>query len=183
MSEQLFKRLQNDIRVDLADEFDRNFERKAFFDQPWPANKFPNHRGSMMARTNYLRRSLISNISGNQIVYTSSAAQADIMNNGGKIKITPQMKKFFWAMYYQSTNARTFKVSNKQLSNTQKNTRLTAEAEMWKAMALKKVGTYIIIPKRQFIGTHPMVHSTIQQAGAGFLKELETYLNTIIKKR
>ena len=34
----LDKFLQNiiyDVKVDLADEFDRNFERKAFFDEKW----------------------------------------------------------------------------------------------------------------------------------------------------
>ena len=28
------KLLANDIRVELSEEFDRNFERKAFFDRP-----------------------------------------------------------------------------------------------------------------------------------------------------
>lgn len=26
-----------DVAVELTDEFDRNFERKAFFDEAWPA--------------------------------------------------------------------------------------------------------------------------------------------------
>jgi len=30
-----------DIKTDLADEFDRNFERKAFFNDPWPQKHTP----------------------------------------------------------------------------------------------------------------------------------------------
>jgi phage gpG-like protein len=183
VSEQLFKRLLNDIRVDLADEFDRNFERKAFFDQPWPANKFNTRRGSMMARTNNLRRSMLSTISGTNIVWSSSAIYAELHNHGGKLKVTTKMKRFFWAMYYQSTGAQTYKVATRKVANTSKNKRLSAEAEMWKAMALKQVGSIIKIPQRQFIGTHQRVHESIQRAGASFMKDLEIYVDSIIKKR
>ncbi len=168
--------------MDLADEFDRNFERKAFFDQPWPANKMNNRRGSMMARTNNLRRSVLSSISGTNILFSSSAIYADLHNRGGKLKVTAKMKRFFWAMYYKSTGAQTYGVTSRKLAGTAKNKRLSAEAEMWKAMALKPVGSIITIPKRQYIGTHQRVHDSINRAGASFLKDLEIYLDSIIKK-
>jgi len=47
-----------DVAVDLTDEFDRNFERKSFFDQPWQQTKLTNPRGSLMMRTGQLRNSL-----------------------------------------------------------------------------------------------------------------------------
>ena len=167
MSDQLFKRLLNDIRVELSDEFDRNFERKAFFDKPWPDNKMPNRRGSMMARTNNLRRSIQSSVAGGVIKWSSAAAYANIHNDGGKIKVTARMRKFFWAKYYELAG----------------NKRASTEASMWKAMALKPVGSVITIPQRQFIGTHQQVHNGIQRAGDSFMKDLNAYLNTIFKKK
>ena len=34
-------KILNDLRVELSDEFDRNFQRKAFFDRPWPPRRNP----------------------------------------------------------------------------------------------------------------------------------------------
>ena len=40
-----------DIKVKLGEEFDRNFERKAFFNEKWKSTKLTNSRGSLMMRT------------------------------------------------------------------------------------------------------------------------------------
>lgn len=56
--------LLNDLKVELADEFDQNFERKAFFDDPWPGVRMPNKRGSLMLRTGKLRQSLRNRVAG-----------------------------------------------------------------------------------------------------------------------
>ncbi|WP_273006296.1 hypothetical protein [Chryseobacterium sp.] len=53
---QFHKNILNDVRIELMDEFDRNFQRKAFFDKKWPSTKLINRKGSMMARSNNLRR-------------------------------------------------------------------------------------------------------------------------------
>ena len=172
MSQDFFYVILRDLRVELADEFDRNFERKAFFDQPWPSTKMHNRRGSLMLRSGYLRRSLRSNISGNEIRFTSSAIFAKIQNNGGNIRVTGKMKRFFWAMFY--------KTSKKGKTGDRI---VTPEAAMWKAMALKPVGTVITIPARPFIGNHPRVDASVVRVFESNLKDLETYLNTIIKKR
>ena len=48
-----------DIRVEFDEEFDRNFERKAFFDEKeWPERKFDDGVGSLLQRTGGLRRSV-----------------------------------------------------------------------------------------------------------------------------
>jgi len=52
---------------------------------------------------------------------------AEIHNNGGTIRITSGMRKFFWAQFYDTKD------------------------EYWKGMALHK-GSTITIPKREFIG-------------------------------
>jgi phage gpG-like protein len=166
-----FKNILNDIKVELSEEFDRNFERKAFFDRPWPATKIHNKRGSLMLRSGYLRRSLHATLSSNEIRFTSSAIFAEIQNNGGKIHVTAKMKRFFWAMYY--------KTSKKGKTGGRV---LTAEASMWKGMALKPVGSVITIPARTFMGNHPQVDLAIKRVFDADLQELENYLNTIFKR-
>lgn len=180
--EQFLKQTLTDIKVKLGDEFDKNFERKAFFDEKWKSPKFINSRGSLMMRTGKLRRSLLnSKIVQNSIVWSSSMPYADIHNNGGEIKVTPQMRKFFWAMYYKSSNA----ISKRKDGNayrTKRTQRLTTEAQQWKALALKPIGSTIRIEKRQFIGHHPEVDKHIKDIINHNLQELNQELKKIGKK-
>lgn len=55
--QQLFNLLLKNIKIELDDEFDRNFERKAFFNIAWKFAK-RNTMGSLMVRTGALRKSL-----------------------------------------------------------------------------------------------------------------------------
>ena len=63
------------------------------------------------------------------VVGTSNLTKdyAEIQNEGGRIKITEAMRKFFWAKYYDTKDV------------------------FWKNMALTKK-TVITIPKREYIG-------------------------------
>ena len=139
---QIIKQTLEDVRTKLTDEFDKNFERKAFFDKRWSETKLPNKRGPLMMRSGKLRRSIKSRVTGNGIVFTSNVPYASLHNEGGEIKVTQKMKKFFWAMYYKSSSG---------------GKRMTQHAKQFKAMALKKVGSTITIEQRQFIGEHPMI--------------------------
>lgn len=58
----------------------------------------------------------------------NDATYAAIHNFGGRITVTPRMKRFFWARFKDTGT------------------------EMYKFLALKRVGSSIIIPRRQFIG-------------------------------
>ncbi|HML64658.1 MAG TPA: phage virion morphogenesis protein [Dysgonomonas sp.] len=83
----------DDIRVELSDEFDRNFERKAFFNKKWqPVKKAPKI-GSLMLRTSFLRNSIQSSRQGFRLVWKSSAPYASIHNEGGTIKRTSKKGK------------------------------------------------------------------------------------------
>lgn len=74
----------DDIRVELSDEFDRNFERKGFFNNKWqPVQKEPKI-GSLMLRTSFLRNSIQSTRQGFRLVWKSSAPYASVHNEGGK---------------------------------------------------------------------------------------------------
>lgn len=147
---QLFNLLLKDYQKELTEEFDRNFERKAFFDKQWKG-AIRNNIGSLMNRTGALRKSITDNssINGNNINWTSALAYANIQNTGGKITVTAKMRGFFWYKFRMATGG-----NNKNMN---------PEAMFWKAMALKKVGSVITITQRQFIGDHPQVHKSIRE--------------------
>ena len=175
---QFLQNILNDLRIELKDEFDRNFERKAFFDVSWKKTKLYNNRGSLMARTNNLRNSINAHIEGEKIVFTSSLPYASIQNEGGEITVTAKMKRYFWAKYYDAVGGFTFKKNGEQSANTL-NKRLSVEADQWKAMALKKLGSKIKIESRRFIGPHPKILEVTQDVVNDNLKDL----NDIIKQK
>lgn len=172
------KNMLQDIRVDLTDEFDRNFERKAFFDKPWENTSIPNRKGSIMMRTGKLRRSVKSKQTNNQITWSSSLPYASLQNQGGEVIVTEKMKRFFWAMFYK-TNGAVSVTKKGDARNNDRNKRLTSEAATWKALALQKVGEKMKIKQRQFIGDHPQVRQRIEHVIDKNMKELE---KTIFKR-
>lgn len=164
---EIIKKLIREIRNELDDEFDQNFERKAFFTEKWKETRTPRSQGSLLARTGALRKSIQSEVSDDSITWSSSMPHASIHNSGGKIKVTANMKKYFWAMFYKSGGRDAEKEGNS----------LTQEQQAWKYLALKQAGSELVIPKRQFIGNHPQVNSAIQGIFENSKEELEKYLN------
>lgn len=73
------------------------------------------------------------------------------------------MKRFFWAKY-RETNGGSWKRNAKN-----------PEAEFWKTLALKKVGSTIHIPQRQFIGDSNELNDKINQT-------IENEINKIIQQ-
>ena len=64
----IIKRILRDIQVELGDEFDRNFERQAFFSEAWARRKSPNRPGgTLLIDTGNLRRSVRSRTTENSI--------------------------------------------------------------------------------------------------------------------
>ena len=41
----ILKRILDDIRVEMTDEFDQNFERQSFFGEAWQRHKSPTRQG------------------------------------------------------------------------------------------------------------------------------------------
>lgn len=170
------KNILSDIRIDLTDEFDRNFERKAFFDKAWENSKIPNHKGSLLMRTGKLRRSIRSKQSNNDITWSSSLPYASLQNEGGEIIVTERMKRFFWAMFYKANGAVT--ASGKG----ERNKRLSQEAQTWRALALQKVGAKMKVKQRQFIGDHTQVRQRVEQVVDHNIKELEKEIFNKLKR-
>lgn len=165
----------------MMDEFDRNFERKAFFDQAWPKNSLINRKGSMMARTNNLRRGYQAKIQGEKIAFTNSMPYASIHNEGGEITVTAKMKRYFWAMYYQAAGGIIYNVKSKAAAKTKNNRALSIEAEQFKALALMPIGKKIKIPSRRVIGPHPRIREVISGVVDNHLKELNDIILNKLK--
>jgi len=73
---------------------------------------------------------------------------AEIQNFGGKIPITPQMRRYFWAMYFKNGAG---KVVSKSGKVTNASARANNAAAFYFNMAITKE-PFITIPQRQFIG-------------------------------
>lgn len=134
------RRILSDIRVELGDEFDQNFERQGFFSEKWQRRKSPiRGDGHILVASGDLRKSIRSRSDESSITFYSDLAYAGIHNEGGEIKVTAKMKRFFWHKYYETKD------------------------EFWKAMALMKVGKTIKIPRRQFLGMAPEVETEVRK--------------------
>jgi phage gpG-like protein len=164
INEKISKLIQEcleDIKVELGDEFDRNFERQAFFTEAWAKRKIGEGSGKgILQDTGALRKSILSKIDNGRITFYSELDYAEIHNNGGSIKVTKKMKGYFWHKYKESMGMITYK-KNEEVRNTQRNRVLTSEQAFYKGMACKRVGSLITIPQRKFIGKSPEVEKLV----------------------
>lgn len=159
----VIRRILSDIRVELGDEFDRNFERQAFFNDAWTRRKSPTRPGgTILVDTGTLRRSIRSRTTDDSITFYTDLPYAAIHNDGGEIVVTEKMKRFFWHKYYEATGSFGRK-KNGQRRNDKRTRQLGTEADFWRFMALKRAGTTIRIPRRRFLGTGPEVERIVRE--------------------
>jgi len=142
MNKNLLNDILNDIRVELSDEFDMNFSRGGFFGSAWKNTL--DGRKSHLQQSGKLRRSIRAKVSGSAVVFSSSEPYASIHNEGGEITVTRKMQRFFWSQYYEQGKR-------------------GAKAEMYKKLAIKRVGSTLKIPQRQFIGDHSKMRESIKK--------------------
>lgn len=174
----LKRRILNDVKVEAASEFDRNFETQSFFGAAWQRQKGPRSGQHILVKTGALRRSITARIDQDSITFSTSLPYAAIHNEGGEIKVTARMKRYFWAMYYKA-NGGLGRRKDGTLRRDQKNARLSAEAEFWKHLALMKVGSSVKIPRRRFIGTHPELEKAVTEVVERRLSEYFDNVNII----
>ena len=159
----ILKRILDDIRVEMTDEFDQNFERQSFFGEAWQRRKSPIRQGGhILVDTGRLRRSIQSRTTDNSITFFTEEPYADIHNEGGEIVVTTKMKRYFWHKYYETVGSFDRKKDGSR-SNNKRTVQLSEEAEFWRFMALKKAGTTIKIPRRRFLGTSPEVEKAVRE--------------------
>ena len=165
-----------DVRVEATEMFDKNFQREAFFNEKWARRKFnDDDTRNILTGTGALRKSIHSKVEGTKIIFETTLPYASIHNEGGTITVTKGMKQHFWKMYLQIVGSKKPKEGQKPFAekfqrkkngtkrNNKKNRALNAAAEFYKSMALKPIGSKIVIPKRQFIGNHPELEAAIQE--------------------
>ena len=135
--QRLVRSILDYIRVEIAQDVDRNFSRLGYYGQPWPKRTSPTRApgASLLIRTGALRRSLTGRTDGQRVVFESALAYAGIHNEGGEIRVTARMRRFFWAKYYAARGSFGYR-KNGERRRDKRNAQLTAEAEFWRAMAL-----------------------------------------------
>ena len=110
----LKRKILTDLKVELLDEFDQNFQRRAFFDRPWPGRKSPGNGDKLLNDTGYGRNSIRGIIRQNGVEFSTDTPYMGLHNRGGKIKITPRMRKYFWYMYRQNTESITYSIKKRR---------------------------------------------------------------------
>ncbi|RXE68890.1 phage virion morphogenesis protein [Sangeribacter muris] len=148
----------SDMRVELSDEFDRNFERKGFFSDKWKPRAHDYSRGSLLLVSSAMRRSAQGKVSGNGVRFSSSLPYTTLHNEGGKITVTAKMKRFFWAKFKGTGD------------------------DAWRRMALMKVGKVITMPERRFIGDGPETQRIIREAIDRNLKQFNIQLTDFLRQ-
>ena len=180
----LVREMLKDIKKEALEEFDRNFEREAFFNQKWARRKYNDDESrGLLVQNGTLRRSIKGEITDHDsvLIYTTEL-YANIHNEGGTITVTRKMKAHFWKMYYTVTGGKAADGFSRNLQrkkngaprNNKRDRALTAEAKFYRAMAMKKAGSKITIPKRQFIGNHPDLEKLLKEIFYNNAKNFDT---------
>lgn len=181
--QKLFQLIIKDIGMELGDEFDKNFERQAFFSEAWQRRKSPirNEGRGILTDSGQLRSSIGKRMTENSITFYSNLPYAGIHNDGGEIVVTKRMKGFFWGKYKEATGSFGRKKNGERRKDKRTN-QLSTEAEFWRAMALMKVGKAIKIPRRRFLGYSPEVEQAVRNVIEGALNEFVSKLDYKINK-
>lgn len=102
---------------------------------------------AVLTKTSTLKRSLREMHNGRgKIHITSNMPYSEIMNDGGRIKITPKMRRFFWAMYYEEGKKLKYTKAGAE-RKSKGNTRTNEVADIWKGLALTKQDHFDIIAR------------------------------------
>lgn len=176
--DQYISKTLKDIKVEAADEFDKNFNDQAFFNDKWARRKYNDDKSrGLLVQSGTLRRSIVAKVTDRaSVLFQTTVPYARIHNEGGTITVTSRMKKYFWWKYITIVGSKRPKAGtattyserfqrkkNGELRNNRRNRELTEEAKFYKYMAMKKTGDKITIPKRQFIGNHPDLEKLLKE--------------------
>lgn len=162
----------------------QNFREGGFYGRKWEDTKrraigfdgADGRYGPLLSRQNHLMSSTDYIPGQGRVTIQNAAEYAQIHNEGGHIPVTIKMKRFFWAKYYEAGLSSQLFEDGKGKRSKQKADAFSGEAGFWKGMALKRVGSKIKIPRRQFLGDSPQVEKIIEDITK---KELQNYIKGI----
>ena len=155
LSQKLKKELPIILANNTRNHFRRSFERGGKQTDAsrggWKGRAKEDSGRAILVKSGTLRRdiNILKESFSNIVIGTSNvtAAYAGIHNDGGKIDITPQMRRFFWAKFYDTKD------------------------EFWRNMALTR-GNTITIPQREYIGKSRSLNASNKKEIKSTLKEL-----------
>jgi phage gpG-like protein len=151
------KNCLNDVEVKWKELIQENFRRQSWHGEGWPPKRpYPGSRAKTLYKEGLLQESVdpLANHANQTIEVTSPLPYAALHNDGGEITVTAKMKRFFWAMHLKAKGAK---------ARGARAVKLNAEAEHWKGLALMKVGSKMKIPRRRFVGDHPVLDAAIER--------------------
>lgn len=154
----------------VRDSIRENFRKGGFYGAAWSPpmrieqgfDSGPGY-GTLLSGTNHLMMSTDYFPEPGRVTIQNTLVYAQIHNDGGEITVTKRMKQFFWSQYYKKGLVGGMYERGEGKKSKQKAETLSKEAEFWRNMALKKVGSTIKIPQRQFMGEHPEVDRIIRE--------------------
>ena len=158
------------VGVEAVNHFKESFINEGFTDRAtkkWQSRKSKRSGGtnkqSVLSKSGELKDSLTYRVQGNRVIISTDKKYAQIHNEGGEIKVTKQMAKYFWSQY--------------MLAKESENTELM---DQWRAMALSKT---ITIPKRQYIGESEVLNQNITAKIERDLTNILSWIPTKFIKR
>lgn len=169
------------------DHYQDNFRKGGFVNgglRRWPVTKRQRSGsksaaagyGPLLSRRNHLFSSVKYTPGDYRVRVANDVKYAPPHNWGGETRptVTPQMRKFAWAMYYKAAGIRKKAAKGKRKGKTRQR-ELPPEAGMWKGLALtRKKKLKVKIPQRQFIGESTELNKQIRQT-------VETEIRNILK--
>ena len=154
--------------------FKNSFNRGGFTDVsfvPWKKTGNPLGGNKTLYKNGDLQRNIHRQLETTErVIVVSDLSYSEIQNNGGSITVTSQMKKFFWAKYYEFAGKVKKTAVKGTISKSKSNIKTSSKAEFCKGMALKKVGDKIKIEERQYMGESKMMMAGFDEWFGGHIE-------------
>lgn len=172
-----FRELPVKVGKEVVSSVRQNFRCGGFYGSPWQRTKrqevpFKGAAGTygpLLSKSTHLMSSTDYIPGQGQVTIRNNTPYARYHNEGASTKVTAKMKKYFWAKFFESTGIK--KDDNKEVKKRKRN-KPNPEADFWRAMALKKPGRMIKLPKRQFLGPSPAVDRIVSDVTKRTLENL-----------
>lgn len=144
----------------------QNFRNGGFYGDSWkktarqqiPFRGAAGSYGPLLSRSTHLMSSTDYVPGDAQVAIRNTVDYARYHNEGAESTVTKRMKRFFWAKHYEAKGGK--KGCN-------------PESDFWRNMALKKSGSRIRIPRRQFLGPSPQVDKIVDKI---LTSEMDNYI-------
>ena len=150
------KQLPQIVADEIIDWVLENFDSEAFEGRPWPARKDRDSSRKLLVKSGRGRSSIkVSQQTATRVTVTTDLDYMIAHNDGAEItiNITPRMRRFFWAMYYQY-----------EYDEGADNKLKIPESDVkWKWMAMMKGPITFRMPQRQFFGPSEELDNRIRE--------------------